>query len=165
MIAARLSPGAISESNSSHLPPSEASPVAKPVTFPLGRLSRATIPLATGSLTFAKTIGIVRVSPWTAAVAGVPYVTMMSGCRPKLAVHKVSGWHKEERIMSGLSKHTERAATGSDAMSRPNTATTRLEQQSFEKALDQTFTLWTTLYLSLAILLLLIRILGAILGL
>jgi len=40
-IAARLSPGAISESNSSHLPPSEASPVAKPVTFPLGRLSRA----------------------------------------------------------------------------------------------------------------------------
>ena len=67
--------------------------------------------------------------------------------------------------MSGLSKLTERAATGSDAMSRPNTATTRLEQQSFEKALDQTFTLWTTLYLSLAILLLLIRILGAILGL
>ena len=41
MIAARLSPGVISESSSSHLPPSEASKLAKPVTFPLGRLSRA----------------------------------------------------------------------------------------------------------------------------
>src|SRR6516164_11339524 len=63
MIAARLSPGAISESNSSHLPASEASVLAKPVIFPPGWLSRATMPLATGSLTFAKTIGIVRVSP------------------------------------------------------------------------------------------------------
>jgi hypothetical protein len=34
MIAARLSPGAISESSSSHLPPREASLVAKSVTFP-----------------------------------------------------------------------------------------------------------------------------------
>ena len=33
-IAARLSPGAISENSSSHLPPSEASKLAKPVTFP-----------------------------------------------------------------------------------------------------------------------------------
>ena len=32
MMAARLSPGAISESSSSHLPPSEASKTAKPVT-------------------------------------------------------------------------------------------------------------------------------------
>src|SRR6516165_12776652 len=47
MIAARLSPGAISESSSSHFPPSEASKVAKPVTFPLGRSSRSTMPLAT----------------------------------------------------------------------------------------------------------------------
>src|SRR5262249_49224521 len=62
MIAARLSPGAISESSSSHLPPSVASKLAKPVTFPPGRSSRATMPLATGSATFAKTIGIVRVS-------------------------------------------------------------------------------------------------------
>ena len=36
-----------------------ASRLAKPVTFPLGRSSRATMPLATGSPTFAKTIGIV----------------------------------------------------------------------------------------------------------
>jgi hypothetical protein len=70
MIAARLSPGAISESSSSHLPPSEGSYKAKPVTFPLGRLSRATTLLATGSFTPAKTIGIVRVSRWRAAVAG-----------------------------------------------------------------------------------------------
>ena len=34
MIAARLSPGAISESISSHLPPNVASKLAKPVMFP-----------------------------------------------------------------------------------------------------------------------------------
>jgi hypothetical protein len=34
MSAARLSPSAISESSSSHLPASEASKTAKPVTFP-----------------------------------------------------------------------------------------------------------------------------------
>jgi hypothetical protein len=45
MIAARLSPGAISESNSSHFPPSEASEAAKPVVFPPGWLSRGTMPL------------------------------------------------------------------------------------------------------------------------
>jgi hypothetical protein len=60
--AARLSPGAISKSSSSHLPPNGASTLAKPVMFPLGRSSRPTMPLATGSPTFAKTIGIVRVS-------------------------------------------------------------------------------------------------------
>jgi hypothetical protein len=32
---------------------------------PTGWLSRSTMPLATGSPTFAKTIGIVRVSRWT----------------------------------------------------------------------------------------------------
>jgi hypothetical protein len=34
LMAARLSPGAISESSSSHLPPSEPSKLAKPVMFP-----------------------------------------------------------------------------------------------------------------------------------
>jgi hypothetical protein len=82
MMAARLSPGAISESNSSHLPPSVASRVAKPVMFPPGWLRCGTMPLATGSFTLAKTIGIVRVSRWRATVAGVPPVRMMSGCRP-----------------------------------------------------------------------------------
>jgi hypothetical protein len=62
MIATRLRPGAISESSSSHLPASEASKLAKPVMFPPGWLSRATMPLATGSPAPAKTIGIVRVS-------------------------------------------------------------------------------------------------------
>ena len=38
----------------------------KPVMFQLGRSSPGTRPLATGSLTFEKTIGVVRVSPWTA---------------------------------------------------------------------------------------------------
>ena len=42
MTAARLSPGAISESSSSHLPTNEASNWVKPVMFPLGRLSAAT---------------------------------------------------------------------------------------------------------------------------
>jgi hypothetical protein len=83
MIATRLNPGAISESSSSHLPASEASPtLAKPVMFPPGRSSRVTVPLATGSVTLAKTIGIVRVSRWTATVGGVEFVTMMSGCKP-----------------------------------------------------------------------------------
>jgi hypothetical protein len=72
MNATRLSPGAISESSSSYLPPSDASKSAKPVTFPLGRSNRATRPLATGSVTLAKTIGIVRVSRWKAVVGDVP---------------------------------------------------------------------------------------------
>jgi hypothetical protein len=58
-----------------------ASKTAKPVMFPLGRSSRSTIPLATGSLTFAKTTGIVRVFRWRATVAGVEAAKMMSGCR------------------------------------------------------------------------------------
>jgi hypothetical protein len=82
MIAARFSPGAISESSSSHLPPSEALRAAKPVAFPPGRLSRGTMRQTTGSFPTVKTIGIVRVSRWTATVAGVPSATMMSGCRP-----------------------------------------------------------------------------------
>ena len=44
--------------------------------------SRATMPVTTGSAPVTKTIGIVRVSRRTAAVAGSPSVTMMSGCRP-----------------------------------------------------------------------------------
>jgi hypothetical protein len=50
--------------------------------FPPGWLSFATMPLATGSPTLAKTIGIVRVSRWRATVAAVEFGTMMSGCRP-----------------------------------------------------------------------------------
>jgi hypothetical protein len=81
MMAARFRPDAISESNSTHLPPIVASVVAKPVTFPLGRSSRGTMPRDRVGQP-AKTIGIVRVSRWGAAVAGVPPVRMMSGCKP-----------------------------------------------------------------------------------
>ena len=42
---------------------SGASKKAKPVVFPPGRSSRVTTPLAMGSATLTKTIGIVRVSP------------------------------------------------------------------------------------------------------
>jgi hypothetical protein len=56
--------------------------LANPVTFPLGRSSRSTMPLATGSPPFAKAIGIVCVSRWRATVAGVEVVTMVSGCKP-----------------------------------------------------------------------------------
>jgi len=82
MIAARLSPGAISESSSSHLPPSAGSKLAKPVMFPPGRSSRGTMPKATGSPTFTPTIGIVRVCCWRAMVACNPIARMMSGCWP-----------------------------------------------------------------------------------
>ena len=41
MIAARLSPGVISESSSSHLPPSEASKVANPVMLALPQSHRS----------------------------------------------------------------------------------------------------------------------------
>jgi hypothetical protein len=80
MMAARLSPGAISDSSSSHLPVIEGSKLAKPVMFAPGRSSRGTRPLATGSATAAKTIGMVRVSRWRTAVAGVEFVRMTSGC-------------------------------------------------------------------------------------
>ena len=90
MTAARLSPGAISVSSSSHLPPSEGSKRAKPVMFPPGRSSRATMPLATGSATVAKTIGIVRVSRWTATVAGVAPVRMKFLCEHSYLIDVVT---------------------------------------------------------------------------
>ena len=71
MTAARLTPGAISVSNSSHLPAIDASRLMKPVIFPPGRGRPATKPAPTGSETPTNTIGIVRVSRWSAAVTGV----------------------------------------------------------------------------------------------
>jgi hypothetical protein len=44
--------------------------------------------LVTGSPTLAKTIGIVRVSRWTAAVAGAAFVKMMSGCKADQLLRK-----------------------------------------------------------------------------
>ena len=110
MMAARLSPGAISESSSSHLPPSEASLLAKPVMFPPGRSSRGTMLLATGSATFAKTIGIVRVSRWTATVAGVPFVRTISGFEPTNSC--ASAWCPINVITEPSKVHAHVAAIG-----------------------------------------------------
>jgi hypothetical protein len=53
--------------------------MAKPVMFPLGRSSRSTMPMATGSTAIAKTIGIVRVSRWRAMLGRFLPARMMSG--------------------------------------------------------------------------------------
>ena len=71
--------GATSFSNSSHLPAIGASLTATPVALPPGRERLATKPLPTGSLTFVKTIGIVRVSASRAASTGPPTLMMTSG--------------------------------------------------------------------------------------
>src|SRR5262245_21768804 len=88
MIATRLSPGAISESNSSHLPTSAGSKLAKPVILPPGWLSRGTMPMATGSPTFAKTIGIVRVCRWRAMVAPNPIARIIVGLQAAQLLRK-----------------------------------------------------------------------------
>ena len=59
------------EERAHHVDGGEISEVAKPVMFPPGRSNRGTMPLATGSFALAKTIRIVRVARWTAAVTGV----------------------------------------------------------------------------------------------
>src|SRR5450759_2225055 len=53
----------------------------KPVALPPGRAKLATKPLPTGSETFAKMMGMVRVCCSIAAVVGVFCVRMRSGCR------------------------------------------------------------------------------------
>src|SRR5207248_5655230 len=69
--ATRLTRGAISLSSSSHLPDIVGSIKMKPVTLPPGCGKLATKPLPTGSVTFTKMIGILRVCCSSAAVAGV----------------------------------------------------------------------------------------------
>src|SRR5215471_1294716 len=80
MNATRLSPGATSESSSSHFTCQRGFEGGEPgEPFP-PKPSRATMPLATGSPTPAKTIGIVPVATEVAAAAAVvPIVTIMSG--------------------------------------------------------------------------------------
>ena len=80
-IIARLTPGAIPVSNSNHLLAMDPSSELNPVMFPPGRGRLATNPEPTGSATTAKTIGIVVVSRFTAAVTGVESVKIRSGCR------------------------------------------------------------------------------------
>jgi hypothetical protein len=66
-------------SNSNILAVIADSDVKKPVIFPPGWGSPATKPSPTGSVTVTNTIGIVRVSRWSAAVAGVPCARITSG--------------------------------------------------------------------------------------
>ena len=71
--AARVTPGAISLSSSSHFPLKPYSNWIKPVALPPGRARLSTKPAPTGSATFTNTIGTVRVAcsnGATAAVAG-----------------------------------------------------------------------------------------------
>src|SRR6516162_7792096 len=67
----RATRGAISLSNSSHLPAIVGSMLVKPVALPPGREKLATKPLPTGSATVANTMGMVRVCCSSAAVVGV----------------------------------------------------------------------------------------------
>jgi hypothetical protein len=69
-MATRFTLGAISVSSSSILAPIAASDVKKPVIFAPGRERAATNPSPTGSVTTTNTMGIVRVSRWSAAVTG-----------------------------------------------------------------------------------------------
>jgi hypothetical protein len=70
-IATLATRGAISLSSSSSLPAIVGSETLKPVTLPPGRGKRATKPLPTGSETFAKMMGMVRVCCSSAVVVGV----------------------------------------------------------------------------------------------
>jgi hypothetical protein len=74
-----LTRGATSFSSSSHLPAIVDPIVLKPVTLPPGRGMLATKPLPTGSATFAKMMGMVRVCRIIATVVGVFCVRTRSG--------------------------------------------------------------------------------------
>ena len=61
--ATRFTPGANPLSSSSHLPPSDASKLVKPVMLPPGRARFSTKPTPSGSATCRNTTGIVRRRP------------------------------------------------------------------------------------------------------
>src|SRR5947208_13205491 len=79
MIAARVTPGAICLSNSSHLPLRPYSNERKPVTLPPGRARLAMRPAPTGSGTIANTIGTVRVIWRNGAALAEPGARIASG--------------------------------------------------------------------------------------
>ena len=79
--ATRESLGRVSLRSSSCLPPISGARVDSPVMFPRGWARLATIPSATGSGSFAMTIGIVEVACLATRVAGPPPVTMTSTLR------------------------------------------------------------------------------------
>src|SRR6516164_5459379 len=73
-------PGRISLSIASHLPVTLASYSITPVILPPGRGRLATKPEPIGSATRANTIGIVRLSRCNAAMTGVEFARITSGC-------------------------------------------------------------------------------------
>ena len=115
MAATRLTPGAISVSNSSHLPAIVSSWLMKPVIFPPGRGRLATKPSPTGSERGANTIGIVRVSRCNAAVAGVPCARITSGCSS-------SNSFADIRIRSTLPAAQRTSTCRSRLLVQPNSA-------------------------------------------
>jgi hypothetical protein len=79
MTATRVTRGAISLSNSSHLPPTPYSGSAKPVALPPGRARLMAKPAPTGSVAFTNTIGTARLARCSAIAAEAPVATRMSG--------------------------------------------------------------------------------------
>jgi hypothetical protein len=77
--AARVTPGAICLSSSSHFPLRLNSKVRKPVALPPGRARLSTKPEPTGSGTSANTIGTLRVACNNGATPEEPAVKMTSG--------------------------------------------------------------------------------------
>ena len=77
--AARVTPGAICLSSSSHFPLKLYSNCMKPVALPPGRARLSTKPAPTGSATIANTIGTVRVACSNGAMVEVPVARMTSG--------------------------------------------------------------------------------------
>src|SRR5262249_59274550 len=78
--AARVTPGAISLSSSTHFALKLYSNSIKPVALPPGRDRLSTKPEPTGSLVFVNTIGTVRVA-WSAGPVVAPTARMTSGAR------------------------------------------------------------------------------------
>ena len=77
--AARVTPGAICLSSSSHFPLMPYSKLMKPVALPPGRARLSTKPAPTGSTTAGNTIGTVRVACSNGPTVEEPWARMTSG--------------------------------------------------------------------------------------
>src|SRR5215213_4180765 len=75
-IAARVTPGAISLSSSTHFALMPYSNKTKPVALPPGRVRLSTKPAPTGSTACANTMGTVRVAICNAATVGLAVARM-----------------------------------------------------------------------------------------
>jgi hypothetical protein len=77
--AARVTPGAVCLSSSSHFALTLQSNEVKPVALPPGRAMLSTKPWATGSETIGNTIGTVRVACSSAPTVEAPWAKITSG--------------------------------------------------------------------------------------